>query len=51
MIINTNESIYNIYIKTGFSSFSYFNRIFKKYSKFSPTEYRQVFLDRQSAAD
>lgn len=51
MIINTNESIYNIYIKTGFSSFSYFNRIFKKYSKFSPTEYRQVFLDKQSAAD
>lgn len=47
LIINTNESIYNIYIKTGFSSFSYFNRIFKKYNKHSPTEYRQIFLNKQ----
>ena len=47
LLINTNESIYGIYIKTGFSSFSYFNRIFKKYNKLSPTEYRQIFLKKQ----
>lgn len=47
MIINSNESIYSIYTKTGFSSFSYFNRTFKKYNKYSPQKYRQVFLDKE----
>lgn len=43
MLINTNEPIYNVYIKAGFSSFSYFNRVFKANTGVSPSEYRTMF--------
>ena len=37
------RTIYNVYIKVGFSSFSYFNRVFKANTGVSPSEYRTRF--------
>lgn len=41
LLINTNDSILNIALNTGFSSSSYFNNIFKKNIGQTPLEYRQ----------
>lgn len=41
-LINTNDSILDIALATGFSSSSYFNNIFKKTVGLTPVEYRQA---------
>lgn len=41
LLINTNDSILNIALNTGFSSSSYFNNTFKKNVGQTPVEYRQ----------
>ena len=42
-IITTSKSITDISIETGFSSLSYFNRIFKRLKGSNPTEYRKLY--------
>ncbi len=42
MLVKTHESILNISEAVGFSSVSYFNRIFKRYRNCSPRVYRTV---------
>ena len=41
LLVNTDDSIINISLKVGFNNVTYFNRIFKKISGFTPTQYRQ----------
>ncbi len=41
-LLKKNMSLSEIANKTGFSSLSYFNRVFKKYNHFSPSEYRKI---------
>ncbi len=41
-LMKTNMNISEIAEHTGFSSLSYFNRIFKKYKQYSPREYRKL---------
>ena len=41
MLRNTNETITDIALSCGFSSSSYFCRIFKKEMGISPTEYKR----------
>ncbi len=41
-LLKTDMSISEISYNVGFSSLSYFNRIFKKYKFCSPTEYRKI---------
>ena len=41
-LLKTDMSISEISFNVGFSSLSYFNRIFKKYKFCSPTEYRKI---------
>ncbi|MBO5991299.1 MAG: helix-turn-helix domain-containing protein [Lentisphaeria bacterium] len=38
-----NETIYNIAAETGFQDPFYFSRIFKKYYRLSPLQYRKEF--------
>jgi xylan 1,4-beta-xylosidase len=42
MIASSNSNISEIAISTGFSSTSYFNKLFKKKYKCSPSEYREL---------
>ncbi len=49
LLINSDEPIYNIYLKVGFSSFSYFNRVFKSNTGVSPSEYRVKFLNYKNS--
>lgn len=42
MLANSNSNISDIAISTGFSSTSYFNKLFKKKYKCSPSEYREL---------
>ena len=41
---NTNEPISNIAQNVGFDNINYFSRIFKKYMKMTPSEYRELEL-------
>lgn len=49
-LIQENSTITEIMIDTGFSSHSYFNRIFKRYTGFSPSEYRDRFSNNEQDA-
>jgi len=42
MLVNTNESISDIASKIGYSSASYFSKLFVRHEKISPTEYREL---------
>ena len=42
MLINTDLSVTNIAITTGFSDSNYFCRVFRKYKQFSPSEFRYL---------
>ncbi len=42
LLVRTKDSIFEISEAVGFSSVSYFNRIFKKYVNFSPRTYRTL---------
>lgn len=42
LLITTEMSITDIIFETGFSSLSYFNRIFKKFKGCNPSEYRKI---------
>ncbi|MBQ4526934.1 MAG: helix-turn-helix transcriptional regulator [Clostridia bacterium] len=42
MLLSTDKSISEISYETGFSSISYFNRIFKKYKFCTPSTYRKI---------
>ena len=41
-LLTKNISISDIASTTGFSSLSYFNRIFKKYNAYTPSEYKKI---------
>lgn len=43
LLLDTNLNISDICLECGFSSASYFNRVFKKNFKLSPREYRIKF--------
>lgn len=45
LIKNTNEQISIIAQNVGFDDVNYFSRIFKKYIKMTPTEYRRSFVN------
>lgn len=47
-LLETDKSISDIAYETGFSSLSYFNRVFKKYKGLSPREHRKFLLYSQS---
>ena len=49
-LLQDKATVTEIILDTGFSSFSYFNRIFKRYTGFSPTTYRKLFGSEQSEA-
>lgn len=49
LLEQTNLSITDIAMNAGFSNFSYFSTQFKKYSGFSPTEYRRYKRDLGSS--
>lgn len=49
-LLKRNMSLSEITDKTGFSSLSYFNRIFKKFNHCSPTEYRKILKKRELIA-
>lgn len=42
LLTTTSKSIMEISLETGFSSVSYFNRIFKRYRNCTPTAYRKI---------
>lgn len=46
-LLKENSSLLEIANKTGFSSLSYFNRVFKKYNHYSPSEYRKIINNRK----
>lgn len=41
-LLKTDKSILDIALETGFSSLSYFNRVFKKYKNYAPSAYRKI---------
>ncbi len=43
LILNTDEKIHNIALSTGISNYTYFCRIFKKKTGFTPTEYKKKY--------
>lgn len=45
-LLKKNMSLLEIANQTGFSSLSYFNRVFKKYNHYSPSEYRKIINAR-----
>ena len=45
-LLKKNISLLEVANKTGFSSLSYFNRVFKKYNHYSPSEYRKMIKER-----
>ena len=47
LLSTTDESISQIAMATGFSSLSYFNRVFKKYKKCSPSAYKKIKFTRE----
>lgn len=42
LLSTSNGTISEIAMNTGFASVSYFNRVFKKYKKYSPSEFRKI---------
>ena len=44
MLKNTDKNISDICVSSGFQDIPYFNRIFKRYKKISPSEYRKVSI-------
>ncbi|WP_159472074.1 AraC family transcriptional regulator [Chryseobacterium sp. 18068] len=46
MLIKTKLSVSEICVETGFNDIPYFNRIFKKIKKITPTEYRKTHTTR-----
>ena len=44
-LLTKNVSISDIASTTGFSSLSYFNRIFKKYNSYTPSEYKKILTN------
>jgi transcriptional regulator GlxA family with amidase domain len=44
LLVITSLSINEILVKTGFNSSSYFSRIFKTFTSFTPLEYRRFHL-------
>lgn len=46
-MMKSEASVTDIMYETGFSSYSYFNRIFKQYTGMSPTEYRMRYIKRE----
>lgn len=47
LLSTTDASILQIAMATGFSSLSYFNRVFKKYKKCSPSAYKKIKFTRE----
>lgn len=45
-INNTNDSISEIALKTGFNSFSYFSKVFKRFVGMTPSEFKRSSADR-----
>ena len=41
-LLKKNISLLEVAAETGFSSLSYFNRVFKKYNHYSPSEYKKI---------
>lgn len=46
-LIKAGESISDVAYNSGFASLSYFNRIFKKYKHYTPSEYREIVKNRE----
>ncbi len=46
-LLKSNLSLLDVAIQTGFSSLSYFNRVFKKYNHYSPREYKRLIGNRE----
>ncbi len=47
LLLETDEKIYEIAMKSGFETPAYFSRIFNKYEKMSPKEYRLAYRNRE----
>ncbi|MDS0525256.1 AraC family transcriptional regulator [Clostridium sp. SHJSY1] len=47
MLLKSKESISNIAIDVGFNGMSYFGKIFKKYMKCTPSEYRNKYYEER----
>ncbi len=45
MLLEKNLRLLDIATQCGFSSLSYFNRVFKKYTHYSPRDYRKITFD------
>jgi len=45
LLINKNYTVRDVAIKTGFSTVYYFDRIFKNYTGFTPTQYRLIAIN------
>lgn len=48
LLANTEMSVSSIAAQIGYANFSHFSRMFKKYMKMSPLEYRHDHVNRQS---
>ena len=46
-LLKPETTVTEVMYETGFSNYSYFNRVFRKYSGNSPTEYRQKYLEEK----
>ena len=47
-MLKNGASISDASYKSGFSSLSYFNRIFKKYKHYTPSEFRKIIKNREA---
>ena len=48
MLTNSDHSIGYVSAAVGFGDQNYFSRVFKRFTKLSPTEYRRVYANKQS---
>lgn len=48
LLLTTDMPVTGIIYESGFSSLSYFNRIFKKYKNCSPTEYKKIMMEAKN---
>lgn len=46
-LLSKDISLLEIAYETGFSSLSYFNRVFKKYNYYTPSEYKKIMKNRK----
>ncbi len=46
-LLKKNVSLLEVATQSGFSSLSYFNRVFKKYNHYPPSEYKQIINNRE----